>query len=38
MIKSFVKKAIEKYAKATTNCSIIWLWHAPKAPRTLISK
>ena len=38
MIKDMVKKAVENYAKASTNSCVALLWHAPKAPRSLIAK
>lgn len=35
----FLAKAAEKYAKATnTSCAIVWLWHQPKMPASLIKK
>lgn len=38
MIKNLIKRAIENYAKASTNSCILLVFHAPVAPRTLISK
>lgn len=37
-MKSLVKKIAKAYAKSTTSTSIIWLFHANRAPRTLIKK
>lgn len=35
----FLAKTAEKYAKATnTACTIIWFWHQPKMPASLIKK
>ena len=35
----FLSKAAEKYAKATnTSCMVIWLFHQPKMPTSLIKK
>lgn len=35
----FLAKAAEKYAKATnTACAMLWLWHQPKMPASLIKK
>lgn len=38
MIKNLIRKAIESYAKASTTSSVIFFWHTPVAPRSLISK
>jgi len=37
-MKSLLRKVVKAYAKATTNTSFAWLFHATKAPRTLIKK
>ena len=38
MVK-FLAKMAEKYAKATnTACAVIWLWHQPKMPVSMIKK
>ena len=35
----FLAKTAEKYAKATnTACMIIWTWHQPKMPVSMIKK
>lgn len=35
----FLAKAAEKYAKATnTACLMLWVWHQPKMPASLIKK
>ncbi|MEE0865789.1 MAG: cyclic lactone autoinducer peptide [Clostridia bacterium] len=35
----FLAKTAEKYAKATnTACPIIWVWHQPKMPASMIKK
>lgn len=35
----FLAKTAEKYAKATnTACAIMWLWHQPKMPASMIKK
>ena len=38
MVK-FLAKMAEKYAKATnTACAILWVWHQPKMPASMIKK
>ena len=37
-MKSLVKKIAKAYAKSTTNTSLVWMFHATKAPATLIKK
>lgn len=37
-MKSLLRKIAKAYAKSTTNTSIMWMFHATKAPRTLIKK
>lgn len=38
MVK-FLAKVAEKYAKATnTACAILWVWHQPKMPASMIKK
>lgn len=37
-MKSLLRKIAKAYAAHTTNSSIIWVFHATKAPRTLIKK
>ena len=35
----FLAKVAEKYAKATnTACALMWAWHQPKMPRSMIGK
>ena len=35
----FLAKVAEKYAKATnTACMIMWVWHQPKMPASMIKK
>lgn len=35
----FLAKAAEKYAKATnTTCMVMWLFHQPKMPASMIKK
>lgn len=35
----FLAKVAEKYAKSTnTACALIWVWHQPKMPASLIKK
>ena len=35
----FLAKTAEKYAKATnTACMVMWLWHQPKMPTSMIKK
>lgn len=35
----FLAKTAEKYAKATnTSCFLLWAWHQPKMPASLINK
>ena len=35
----FLAKAAEKYAKKThTACVVLWVWHQPKMPASLIKK
>lgn len=35
----FLAKTAEKYAKATnTSCMMMWLWHQPKMPASMIKK
>lgn len=35
----FLAKVAEKYAKATnTACMVLWAWHQPKMPTSMISK
>lgn len=35
----FLAKTAEKYAKATnTSCMVIWLFHQPKMPISMIKK
>ena len=38
MMKKVLSKIFEMYAKATTNTCGAWLFHEPKAPRSLIRK
>lgn len=35
-MKKLIAKIVEAYAKSTTTTSIIWYFHAPKAPKSLI--
>ena len=35
-MKKLIAKIVEAYAKSTTTSSSIWLFHATKAPRSLI--
>ena len=35
-MKKLIAKIVEAYAKSTTTSSIVWLFHATKAPRSLI--
>jgi len=37
-MKSLIRKISKAYAKATTSTSMLWMFHANKAPRTLIKK
>lgn len=37
-MKTLIRKITKAYAKATTNTSMVWMFHATKAPRTLIKK
>ena len=37
-MKSLVRKIAKAYAKSTTNASFFWMFHATKAPATLIKK
>lgn len=37
-MKSLMRKIAKAYAKSTTNTCMIWVFHATKAPRTLIKK
>lgn len=37
-MKKLIKKMVEAYAKNSTNASWYWLFHQPKAPRSLIEK
>ncbi len=35
----FLAKVAEKYSKATnTACAILWVWHQPKMPASMIKK
>jgi len=35
----FLAKVAEKYAKSTnTSCMVLWAWHQPKMPASLIKK
>ncbi len=35
----FLAKVAEKYAKATnTACVVVWVWHQPKMPTSMICK
>ncbi len=35
----FLAKIAEKYAKATnTACMVLWAWHQPKMPASMICK
>ena len=35
----FLARTAEKYAKSTnTACAVIWLWHQPKMPASMIKK
>lgn len=35
-MKKLISKLVEAYAKSTTTSSIVWLFHATKAPRSLV--
>jgi len=35
-MKKLIAKIVEAYAKSTTTSSFMWLFHATKAPRSLI--
>lgn len=35
-MKKLIAKIVEAYAKSTTTTSVVWYFHAPKAPRSLI--
>jgi len=35
-MKKMIAKIAEAYAKATTTSSMLWLFHATKAPRSLV--
>lgn len=37
-MKKLLRKIATAYAKSTTNTCLMWFWHAPVAPRTLIKK
>lgn len=37
-MKKLIKKVVEAYAKNSTNSCVFWLFHQPKAPRSLIEK
>lgn len=37
MIKSLIKRALESYAKASTTSCLMFIFHTPTAPRTLIN-
>ena len=37
-MKSLLRKIAKAYAKSTTNTCMMWLFHANRAPRTLIKK
>lgn len=37
-MKNLIKRALESYAKASTNSCIFFVFHAPQAPKSLISK
>lgn len=37
-MKKILKKMVENYAKGSTNSCWHWLFHQPKAPRTLIER
>lgn len=35
----FLAKVAEKYAKTTnTACGLLWVWHQPKMPKSMIQK
>lgn len=35
-MKKLISKIVEAYAKSTTTSSYVWLFHATKAPRSLV--
>ena len=35
-MKKLIAKIVEAYAKSTTTSSMAWLFHATKAPRSLV--
>ena len=35
-MKKLIAKMVEAYAKSTTTSSIVWFFHATKAPRSLV--
>ena len=35
-MKKLLAKIVEAYAKSTTTSSVVWFFHATKAPRSLI--
>lgn len=35
-MKKLIAKVVEAYAKSTTTSSALWLFHATKAPRSLV--
>lgn len=36
LMKKIVTRIVEAYAKSTTTTSLLWYFHAPRAPKCLI--